>query len=379
MSLFFLTFFAVYGGVHVYAFLKARNALGLEWRSGIFVAAFMLLMTAAPMLIRLLERMEWELSARLLAYLGYLWMAVLFLFFCGSLAVDLITLLTKVGGLIAKKDLSALSLPARPVFFALLGLSALLCVYGFFDARNIRLERMTLETDKLPPGVDRLAIAQISDVHLGLIVRCDQLDRILAVVRRAQPDLLVSTGDLVDAQINHLPGLAERLREIQPRYGKFAITGNHEYYAGLGKALSFTRDAGFTLLRGEAKDIGVIAIGGVDDPTGAQLGIDQPVNERELFSRFGPAKFRLLLKHRPTIDRSSEGAFDLQLSGHTHKGQIWPFTYLSMISYPLNAGQYDLPGGAILRVSRGTGTWGPPIRVLSPPEVTVIELIRKKY
>jgi predicted MPP superfamily phosphohydrolase len=193
-----------------------------------------------------------------------------------------------------------------------------------------------------------------------------------------KPDIVVSTGDLVDGQIDGMLRLAERLRRVKPRFGKFAVTGNHEYYAGIEKALEFTKQAGFTLLRGEALGAGAINIAGVDDPTGVQMKIEKPVSEKELLSGLDRSKFTLFLKHRPRIDREAEGFFDLQLSGHTHKGQIWPFTYVSMISYPLNDGRYDLSGGAVLYVSRGSGTWGPPIRFLSPPQVTIIDLVRKK-
>jgi len=199
----------------------------------------------------------------------------------------------------------------------------------------------------------------------------------LAAVKAAHPDILVVTGDLVDAQINHLTGLAEQFREIDPKYGKFAIMGNHEYYAGTEKALAFIRDSGFTMLRDEAVVSGPITLVGVDDRAGVQLKLRTAMQEQTLLAGLARNKFTVLLKHQPLIDRASLGHFDLQLSGHTHKGQLFPFTWLTLLSYPMNAGRYDLEKGSILYVNRGTGTWGPPIRFLAPPEVTVIELIRK--
>jgi predicted MPP superfamily phosphohydrolase len=376
MSLFFLTFFSIYGGVHVYAFLKARTALGFGWASGVVLVAFMLVMTMAPVLIRVLEQNGYELGARVLSYVAYVWMAVLFLFFCGALVIDLLNLLPRLIGLMINMDLSPLQARPKLSFFLSLGIALGVSAYGYFDALNIRTERLVLETQKLPAGVDRLTIVQISDVHLGLIVRSERLDLVLDKVRAEKPDILVSTGDLVDGQINHMTGLAERLRALSPKYGKFSITGNHEYYAGLEQALAFTRKAGFTLLRGESTT-GVINIVGVDDPTGVQMKIERLVSEKALLSRLPKGRFTLFLKHRPVIDQEALGLFDLQLSGHTHKGQIWPFTYLSGISYPLSDGRFDLAKGSILYVSRGTGTWGPPIRFLSPPQITVIELVRK--
>ena len=377
MSLFFLTIFAVYGGMHVYAFLKAKQALGFGPSLGAALSAFMVIMTLAPFFVRLLERRDYDLSARALSYIAYLWMAALFLFFCSSIVLDLISLISRIAGWLTHARFSGGLLSAKTAFLISTSLSLIICVYGYFEALNIQTERLRIETSKLPEGTDRLTIVQISDVHVGLIVRCDRLVAILDAVKAAKPDIFVSTGDLVDAQINNLPGLRELLQEIKPRYGKFAVTGNHEYYAGIEQAIAFTTEAGFRLLRGEVVNTGVINIAGVDDLTGEQMHIDKPEPETSLLSGLPENQFTLLLKHRPVVNPNGPKLFDLQLSGHTHKGQIFPFTYVSAIAYPLNTGRFDLSNGAILHVSRGSGTWGPPIRFLSPPEVTVIELVRK--
>lgn len=377
MNLFLLTILAAYSGMHVYTFLKARGALGFGWGPGLALAAVMLCMVPALFLIRLLERQGFEAGAMTLSYVAYTWMAVLFLFFCGSLAVDVVNLLLRVAGWIGGAAFTPRPVPPRISFVATLGIALVIAAYGYVEALCIRTERLEIATAKLPAGIDRLTVAQISDVHLGLIVRASRLRRILEIVQAEKPDVFVSNGDLVDAEINHLPGLREALREIRPRYGKFAVTGNHEFYAGLDKALEFTRAAGFTLLRGEAADAGPIVVAGVDDPTASQVLGERPASDRQVLSTLDRAKFILFLKHQPRPDPDAVGAFDLMLSGHTHRGQIWPFRYLTQLFFPLNAGHYDLGQGSVVYVSRGTGTWGPPIRFLSPPQVTIIELVRK--
>jgi uncharacterized protein len=377
MILFVLSVFAVYGGVHVYAFLRARSALSLGPAAGAALALFMLFMVLALFLVRTLEQHDYESSARALAYLSSFWMAALFLYFCGSLVFDLVSFIIRTAGWITRSGVSAYLVPARTSFFVSLGLSLCVCVYGYFEALDIRTERVRIETSKLPAGIGRLTIAQVSDVHLGLIIRGRRLAQMLDIVRAARPDIFISTGDLVDAQINHLEGLAEQLRGIKTTYGNYAITGNHEYYAGLVKALAFTREAGFTVLRNEALEAGPITLAGVDDRTAVQMKLESTASEKELLAKLPRDRFTLFLKHQPRVDASTIGLFDLQLSGHTHKGQIFPFTLLTLITFPLNAGDYDLGKGSRLHVSRGTGTWGPPIRFLAPPEVTVIELVRK--
>lgn len=377
MSLFFLTVFLVYGGMHVYAFFRARAAVGFSVAAGIALALFMLLMTVAPFLIRLLERNEYELAARLLSYGAYLWMAFIFLYFCISLGLDVFNLILRTAGYISGTA-AAFLLSARHLFFAAAGLAVAICIYGYWSALDIRTERLRIETAKLPAGMDRLKIVQISDVHVGLIVREQRLKKMLRLVAAEQPDILLSSGDLVDAQINHMNGLADLLAAVDAPYGKFAITGNHEYYAGIKDAVAFTKNAGFRLLRGEVAQDGPIIIAGVDDPASLQLHMGTPEPEINLLKGLPKNRFTLLLKHRPSVDAHAASLFDLQLSGHTHKGQIFPFTCVSQLAYPFNAGRFDLPEGSILYVSRGTGTWGPPVRFLSPPQITVIELIAKK-
>jgi len=164
--------------------------------------------------------------------------------------------------------------------------------------------------------------------------------------------------------------------EVKPRYGKFAITGNHEFYAGIDQALEFTEKAGFTLLRGQGQTIGgLINIAGVDDIQARAYGGFHGVSEQQLLSGFSNNLFTLFLKHRPLVNKEGIGLFDLQLSGHVHKGQIFPFSILTWLYYPTQAGFAALSERSGLYVSRGSGTWGPPIRFLSPPEVTLIELV----
>lgn len=375
MTLFFLFFFSVYGGMHAYVFFRTRSALGLGTSASIGYAIWMIIMVFIPVVIRMLERAGYELSARAGSYIGYLWMGALFLFVCIALVLDGINLSGRVAGWIMKRDFLSVLIPTRLSFFISLGLAVTISIYGYFEALNIRTEQITIQTPKLPSGVDRLRIVQISDVHLGLIVRERRLDRMLTIVKQERPDIFVSTGDLVDAQINTMHGFAEKLCEIEAPHGKFAVTGNHEYYAGLTAALAFTKTCGFTLLQGTGRS-GIINIAGVNDPTGVRMGLEKPVSEKVLLAGLPRDKFTLLLKHQPRIDPEARGLFDLQLSGHTHKGQIFPFTYLSAIPYPMNAGRFDLDDRSVLYVSRGTGTWGPPIRFLAPPQVTVITLVR---
>jgi len=374
--MFFIVFFGLYSCFHLFALLKLKRALNPNLAVMLAITAFMILMISAPALVRILERHHLATGARLLAYIGYLWMGLLFLFVSGSLLVDAYRITVWIAAKLSASELSALRLSARQGFLIPVILSATILVYGFFDALHIRSERLTIHTDKLPAGIDRFTIVQISDVHLGLIVGKHRLARILERVEAAEPDLLVSTGDLVDGQPNELSELAEMFRRVPVRYGKFAVTGNHEFYAGIDHSLQFTAEAGFTVLRGESKDVaGVLTIAGVDDPAGTYGGRYRNISEKELLSGLDARRFTLLLKHRPRMGKDADDLFDLQLSGHTHKGQVFPFSLVVERVYPRLAGLMEVGNGQHLYVSRGSGTWGPPVRFLAPPEVTVIDLV----
>jgi uncharacterized protein len=376
MRLFLLTFFFLYGGTHLYFFLKLMAAISLAPGATLCLSLFLLVMTLAPLLVRVLENEGLERAARLFAYVGYTWMGVLFLFFSVSIVLDICRLVALGAGLLSHRDVAFFAATQRPAFLISCCCGIVAAAYGYFEARNIRTERVVIVSPKIPQSVGKLTIVQISDVHLGLIVRQERLSRIIEQVKAAAPDVLVSTGDLVDGQINRMAGLAELLHEIKPRYGKFAVTGNHEFYAGLEQALAFTERAGFRMLRNEWVTVAeMITIVGVDDPAGSQINRSRVVTEKSLLSQAPPDTFILFLKHRPSIDRESLGLFDVQLSGHVHKGQIFPFNLVTQLFYPIKTGYSVYPRNSALYVSRGTGTWGPPIRFLAPPEVTVIELV----
>lgn len=375
LIIFLTVFLSLYGGLNLYGFLKAKRALSLSFGASLPLLIFMIIMVFVPILVRLSERQGLEAVARLLAFVGYFWMGLLFFFFSTALLFDLYHLIVYLAGLILQKNLAGIIPSPRISFFIPLGLCLAIGLYGYFEALGIKTEHVVIRSSKIPEGANGLRIVQISDVHLGLIVREARLKRILEQVKALDPDILISTGDLVDGQMDDLQGLAALLLQIRPKYGKFAITGNHEFYAGLGLSLDFTQKAGFTILRGEGMTVsGLINIAGMDDPGDRRRNPSQRVSERAVLYSLPRNLFTILLKHRPLINKDVTDLFDLQLSGHTHKGQVFPWNLISRLSFPKDSGLFDLSNNTYLYVSRGSGTWGPPIRFLSPPEVTLIEL-----
>ena len=373
--IFILVYLGIYGGVHLYAYIKLKKGLTLEPLSGWLLALFMMAMVAAPIATRVAERYGHENTARIIAWVGYIWMGLLFVFVAASFLFDGYRVLVGIARLVTQKGLFAL-LPSYG-FSCMISIfiAVSVTVYGFFEARHIRLERIVIPSQKIPQKASPIRIVQISDIHLGIVVGRHRLNRILEKVREAKPHILVSTGDLVDGQMDNLEDLADMIQGIPTPLGKFAVTGNHEFYAGIARSLTFTEKAGFTVLRGEGVSLSnAVNMVGIDDPARPYRNLGNGF-EKNLLLKIPRDKFTVYLKHQPVIDRESFGLFDLQLSGHTHKGQIFPFYLATKILYKHPAGLTRLKESCWLYVSRGSGTWGPPIRFLSPPEVTLFELV----
>ena len=385
--MFIIVYLSVFIGIHTLFFFRIRVLfLDRGFVQGL-VMLFLALMLFMPMASYMLERIGHDLLARTMAFVGFYWMGFIFYAFVACLLMGAYDLLVwGANTLIPLVSQASFTIPSLygkvPALIMMTGVS-LLCIYGAVDARNIRIECLRIETDKLPPGTDGLTIAQISDVHLGLILRRGFLETLIGKLEELAPDILVCTGDFVDGSLNNLIYLTEYFERLNPPYGKYAVTGNHEYYAGLDRSLAFLKQSGFVVLRGESKTLSnLITIAGVDDsnisggastagPTGTKKALDALSGSED-------GLFTLFLKHRPDVVAESLGRFDLQLSGHTHRGQMFPFNYLVKRQYPLMDGLHELGKGSKIYISRGTGTWGPPMRVFSPPEITLIELERRK-
>ncbi len=373
MIYFILFYFGIYGGMHLYFLLKCHLACGTEGWHALFLILFLLLMLNGPILVRILERHGAVLPATILAWISYIWMAVLLWFVFLGLIRDIWNTAVRLMGRVLPGAYS-LVIPAKFAFVAILVLIGTATVWGFIEGRSLRTERVTIQTDLLPPGTGPVRIAQISDVHIGLIEGKKRIDQIISILFEEDPDILVSTGDLVDGNVPHTDHLAHLFALYRPPWGKFAVTGNHEFYAGLEGSLQFHEDAGFQVLRGTSVEAGPIRIAGVDDPAGSHTGETTFLDETAALSTVHQDQFTILLKHQPLVQDPSVGLFQLQLSGHTHKGQIFPFSIPVRLRYRYYAGLFSLGQGSKIYTSRGTGTWGPPLRLFSPAEVTILTI-----
>ena len=365
-------FFCTYGLMHLYMLIKLRRAFYFEGLGYIFLFIILLFLMIAPIHYRILEAQEYHILSLLMAWIGNLWMGLLFIMVCLCLPLDLYHIIMASLQNLLDKDLTHLVLSRRQRFVIPALISIGILCYGVYEAHTIRTQTVTLRSAKIPAQKGKIRIVQISDLHMGPMTFAARLEPVVNAINAAAPDILVSTGDLVDGRLQDEATLTTMLAKIKTPLGKYAVSGNHEYYAGRESADAITEKCGFTLLHQRSVDVnGAITLAGVDDPAG---GDGSAGSEHKLLEKAPPGRFTVLLKHRPTVSPDSKGLFDLQLSGHTHKGQIFPFGFVVGLRYPQLEGLYEPFAGSHLYISGGAGTWGPPIRIAAPPEITIIDL-----
>ena len=373
MFLVIILFLTLYGGLHCYIYKKA--ILVLSCSEGLLLLVLGLLLVA-PLFAELLKILGLFTVAVPLGWIGYTWMGYAFLFFSFSILLDFLQFSVRAGGGLIGLEASAAWPPSPYCSVLVTALMALAATgYGFFAARQIKVHWIQIPTTKLSSTSQPFRIVQISDLHLDLLSDESRVRRLVETIESIRPDVVVSTGDLVDMGPDRLEGFTDLFKDLKPKYGKFAVTGNHEAYVGSDKVSAVAERAGFKMLSYQGASLdGVIHIVGVDDPAVRNRVRMDGRAERAVLRRYPKEEFTVLLKHQPRVDRGSVEWFDLQLSGHTHGGQMFPFHWLTRLVYPAKTGLSRVGRETWLYVSRGTGTWGPPIRFLAPAEVTVFEL-----
>ncbi|MCX4164854.1 MULTISPECIES: metallophosphoesterase [Paraburkholderia] len=260
-------------------------------------------------------------------------------------------------------------------------LALLSTAVGFFNARRrARVVTIDVPIDDLPNALDGFTIVQISDIHVGPTIKGRYVDAIVDAVNRLKPDLIAVTGDVVDGSVEQLTEHTRPLSRLTARHGAYLVTGNHEYYAGADAWIAEFQRLGLRVLMNEHEVIdhndAQLVIAGVtdysaghfdpahrSDPAGALLGAPADV------------RIKVLLAHQPrTADAAADAGFTLQLSGHTHGGQFFPWNFFVRFQQPFTAGLARL-NGLWVYTSRGTGYWGPPKRLGAPSEITRLRLI----
>ncbi|HEY9440709.1 MAG TPA: metallophosphoesterase, partial [Streptomyces sp.] len=249
--------------------------------------------------------------------------------------------------------------------------------YGTYGVlRGPRVKRVTVPLAKLPRSAHGYRIAVVSDIHLGPILGRAHTRRIVDTINATRPDLIAVVGDLVDGSVADLGSAAEPLARLEARHGSYFVTGNHEYFSGAAQWVDHVRELGLHPLENARVEFDGFDLAGVNDIVGESEG-QGPDFVRALGDR-DRSRACVLLAHQPVVIHDAvEHGVDLQLSGHTHGGQLWPGNYIAELANPTVAG-LERYGDTQLYVTRGAGAWGPPVRVGAPSDITIVELASRQ-
>jgi len=262
-----------------------------------------------------------------------------------------------------------------------LGLTTIVTMIGFFNARRLaKVVYVTIPLDDLPAALDGFTIVQISDLHIGSTIRRDFVQPVVDRANKLNPDVIALTGDIVDGYVDQLAGEVAPLAGLRARHGVYLVTGNHEYYHGADAWIAAFRRLGLLPLMNEHAVLehngAALVVAGINDFSANNSTHHHVSDPRAALFECPDGAPKILLAHQPRSASAVQAAgADLQLSGHTHGGQFWPWNYFVRLQQPYIAGLHRL-GRMWVYTSRGTGYWGPPKRFGAPSEITLITLSR---
>ncbi len=389
-TVFLLVALAAVGGMHYYlwARLVRDPALPEPWRR-IATVALAVLALALPLGMFAL-RLAPRPLARVVPVAAFTWLGIAFMLFCATLALDLARLVAHGSELLAELLRNRADPPADPsrrLFVARAVAGTAVLATGGAAALAFRaatgpaeITEVPVRIPRLPPALSGLTLAQITDLHVGPSIGERSVRRVVEQTNALRPDVVAITGDLVDGSVRDLGGTIAELARLRARHGVYFVTGNHEYYSGVEQWLAALPKLGIRVLRNERVAVGdagaSLDLAGIDDWS-AGHGADGADLERALVGR-DPDRALVLLAHQPRgIDQAVRAGVELQISGHTHGGQIVPFNLLVAAAQPYVRGlhrHFEGERAGQIFVSRGTGYWGPPLRLGSPPEIAKIVL-----
>jgi predicted MPP superfamily phosphohydrolase len=378
---FFLRVPVILGFAHVYVALRLALAAppGINRWAVVLAIAAIYAMIASGFAMR---RSVGRPAGDLMAWVGFLFLGLFSWLFVLTVLRDVLLSAAYLvnalgGGFVSGQILTGLRSTSAAAVAALAFAAGLI---GLWNARRLaRVIDVDVHIDKLPIALCGFSIVQITDLHVGPTIKRGYVEGVVAAVNKLKPDLIALTGDMVDGSVDRLIQDTQPLSRLKARHGVYAVTGNHEYYSGADQWVDEFRRLGLRVLMNQHEvlqhDGAELMLAGVTDFGAGRFDSTQASDPAKAMAGApAGAAVRILLAHQPrSAPAAASAGFDLQLSGHTHGGQFWPWRYMVPLQQPFVAGLHRL-GDLQVYVSRGTGYWGPPLRLGAQSEITRIHL-----
>jgi uncharacterized protein len=401
--IFYAVVIAVDGLLHFYLWKRlVHDTMRGRWPRRIGAAAAILLAVLLP--ATMIASRSGQIGE--LAWFGFLWLALMFYLFLLLVALEVPRLVVALVRRRNRRTETAVDLAAKPLVTVPAGpapplstpsvgsgepgvdrrlvLARGAAIFAGLTAASItgygvktalgppQLDRVQIPLAKLPRALDGTRLAVVSDIHLGPLAGSHHVGRIVDLINSVNADIVCVVGDLVDGSVGQLGRFAQPLARIESRQGAYFVTGNHEYYSGFQQWVDEVARLGVRPLRNERVPLGGLDLAGVNDLGGAQFG--DPADFGKALGDRDTSRPVVLMAHQPiAAHHAARYGVDLQVSGHTHGGQVAPFNLVVRLQQPVVSG-FGRVDGVPVYVTNGAGFWGPPVRVGAPPQVTVIDL-----
>lgn len=374
--MFFVIVFAVNIIINLYIFFRTKT-LFPESTAGWWIATIIFWLVAFAYVIgRFAERGGPEIVAEGFVRAGSFWLGAMVYLTLLFLLIDILRGLNALIPITGVFRFSWMDSKGKTAVLAVYALTAVILVYGFISAKVPVVKNYTINIGKnVPDGSQKIVL--VSDIHLGMTISVNRLKRMVSLVNSQNADLILLAGDVFDEDLGPViaNNMGDLLKNLQARHGVYAVLGNHEFYGNAREAHRYLENHNITVLRDSIAvlDNGITIIGREDLTAERMYGIQRKSVE-SLMKDIDVSAPVLLLDHQPYhVSEVAASQVDLQVSGHTHNGQMWPFNYITSAIFEIGAG-YKKINGTHFYVSSGYGTWGPPIRTNSRAEIIVLEL-----
>jgi len=374
MIIFFSIALTIYSLVNIYIFFKGYNAIPVLQNYRLLSSITFFLLAVIFIAAKILESKHSSVISDILNILGGFWLAFMIYAFLFFLISDILLLTFRISGIINSENIFFFR---KWSFIITVAFSSLLIVGGFINAVIPVIKKYDITINKPAGEIKTLRVAAVSDIHLGSIIRKRSIKKLSGMLKEMNPDIVLLLGDIVDGEIG--PVLRGDLLKYftcpKCNDGLFAITGNHEFIGGGSRTIPYIESKGIRILKDEMVTLegGIQLIGRIDRDSFRFYGKER-LSLGELMKQADTTKPVILLDHQPFhLDESAKHGIDLQLSGHTHNGQMWPLNYVTSKIYELSYG-YLRKGTTHFIVSSGYGLWGPRVRSGSRSEVLLINI-----
>ena len=375
--IFILIVLSVYGSVNYYIFLRGWQAIPkISLYKTAYVIIFLLL-SLSFFAGRILERYTISAASNIFIWSGSLWLGLMAYLFLSVLLIDILRASNFFFNFFPDFIYANYGKTKLIIAAGTLALSVLIVVAGFINECIPNIKKIELTIPKKAGNIKSLHIAMASDIHMGTIISNSRLEKLVSTINDLKPDIVLLPGDIVDEDLRPVikNNLGDILKTFKSKYGTYAITGNHEYIGGAEAAVKYLTAHNINMLRDSAVKInGSFYIVGREDRSIKQFSGLERKDLKIIIKDIDCRLPVILMDHQPfSLHKTAESCVDLQLSGHTHHGQLWPFNFITSMIYEISHG-YKKIENTNFYVSSGYGTWGPPIRTSSRSEIVDIIL-----